>query len=251
MQGNRVIDLEALTNLNKREGNQMEQKENVHKNHRDRLRKKFIENDIESLQPHEVLELLLFYAYRQRDTNEIAHRLLKKFGSISGVFEADIASLQEVEDVGYNTAVFLKLQGNIQRYYMKEKYSKMRNLQITPQNIGEYVKHLFYGYTDEVFYVISLNSKCEVISADIMSKGTVNSSVVYSREVVKKVLETKADFVILAHNHPNGMLAPSDDDVKTTKVLTEALNFINVKVIDHVIVARGEHISLFKDYKIL
>ena len=113
MQGNRVIDLEALTNLNKREGNQMEQKENVHKNHRDRLRKKFVENDIESLQPHEVLELLLFYAYRQRDTNEIAHRLLKKFGSISGVFEADIASLQEVEDVGYNTAVFLKLQGNL------------------------------------------------------------------------------------------------------------------------------------------
>ncbi len=229
----------------------MPEKENVHKNHRNRLRQKFIENDIEALQPHEVLELLLFYAYRQRDTNEIAHNLLKKFGSLSGVFEADINSLQEVEDVGYNTAVFLKLQGNIQRYYMKEKFSKMRNLQITPQNIGEYARHLFYGYTDEVFYLISLNSNCEVISADIISKGTVNSSVVYSREVVKKALETKAVFVILAHNHPNGVLAPSEGDVKTTKVLAEALNFINVKLIDHVIVARGEHISLFKDYKIL
>lgn len=229
----------------------MEQKENVHKNHRNRLRQKFLENDIEALQPHEVLELLLFYAYRQRDTNEIAHRLLKKFGSLSGVFEADISSLQEVEDVGYNTAVFLKLQGNIQRFYMKEKFSKMRNLQITPQNIGEYVKHLFYGYTDEVFYMISLNSKCEVISSDIISRGTVNSSAVYSREVVKKALETKAVFVILAHNHPNGILAPSEGDVKTTKVLAEALNFINVKLIDHVIVGRGDHISLFKDYKIL
>ena len=229
----------------------MPEKENVHKNHRNRLRQKFIENDIEALQPHEVLELLLFYAYRQRDTNEIAHNLLKKFGSLSGVFEADINSLQEVEDVGYNTAVFLKLQGNIQRYYMKEKFSKMRNLQITPQNIGEYARHLFYGYTDEVFYLISLNSNCEVISADIISKGTVNSSVVYSREVVKKALETKAVFVILAHNHPNGVLAPSEGDVKTTKVLAEALNFINVKLIDHVIVARGEYISLFKDYKIL
>ena len=229
----------------------MPEKENVHKIHRNRLRQKFIENDIEALQPHEVLELLLFYAYRQRDTNEIAHNLLKKFGSLSGVFEADINSLQEVEDVGYNTAVFLKLQGNIQRYYMKEKFSKMRNLQITPQNIGEYARHLFYGYTDEVFYLISLNSNCEVISADIISKGTVNSSVVYSREVVKKALETKAVFVILAHNHPNGVLAPSEGDVKTTKVLAEALNFINVKLIDHVIVARGEHISLFKDYKIL
>lgn len=229
----------------------MEQKENVHKAHRNRLRQRFIENDIESFQPHEVLELLLFYAYRQRDTNEIAHRLLKKFGSLSGVFEADIESLCEVEDVGYNTAVFLKLQGNIQRYYMKEKFSKAKTLKITPQTIGEYVQHLFYGYTDEVFYMISLNSECEVISSDIIAKGTVNSTALYSREVVKKALETKAVFAILAHNHPNGILAPSEADVKTTKILSEALNFINVKLIDHVIVGRGEHISLFKDYKII
>lgn len=229
----------------------MEQKENVHKSHRNRLRKKFIENGIESFQPHEVLELLLFYAYRQRDTNEIAHRLLKKFGSLSGVFEADIESLTEVEDVGYNTAVFLKLQGNIQRYYMKEKFSQMKNLQITPQNIGEYVQHLFYGYTEEVFYIISLNAECEVISSDIIAKGTVNTTALYSREVIKKVLETKAVFVILAHNHPNGLLAPSEADVKTTKILNEALNFVNVKLIDHVIVGRGDYISLFKDYKIL
>ena len=102
----------------------MDKKENVHKNHRSRVRQKFVENGIESFQPHQVLELLLFYAYSQRDTNVIAHNLIQKFGSISGVFEASVESLMEVEDVGYNTAVFLNLQGNIQRYYMKEKFSK-------------------------------------------------------------------------------------------------------------------------------
>ena len=229
----------------------MERKENVHKAHRNRLRKKFIENDIEVFQPHEVVELLLFYAYRQRDTNEIAHRLLKKFGSISGIFEADIKSLMEVEDVGYNTAVFLKLQSSIQRFYMKEKFSKQKGMQITPENVGEYAQHLFYGYTEEVFYMLSLNAECELISADIIARGTVNSTAVYSREVIKKAIETKAVFVILAHNHPNGVLAPSEADVKTTKILNDALSFVNVRLIDHVIVARGEYISLFKDYKVL
>jgi len=228
----------------------MEKKENPHKNHRNRLREKLVKNGIESLQPHEVLELLLFYAYRQRDTNEIAHRLLKRFGTISGVFEADVESLSQVEDVGYNTAVFLNLQRHIQRYYMNEKFSKIKNLQITPQNIGEYVQHLFYGYTDEVFYMISLNSECEVITSDVITKGTVNTVSVYSREVVKRALETRASFVIFAHNHPNGILAPSEDDIKTTRVLTDALNYVNVKVIDHVIVSRGEYISLFADYSV-
>lgn len=229
----------------------MKQEENVHKNHRERLRKKYLDSDIEIFQPHEVLELLLFYSYRQRDTNKIAHRLLTKFGSLSGVFEADINSLAEVEDVGPKTAIFLSLLGRIQRYCMKEKFSKMKSLKITPQNIGEYVQHLFYGYTDEVFYMVSLNTECEVISADIIARGTVNSTALYSREVIKKALETKAVFVILAHNHPNGILAPSEADVNTTKVLNDALNFVNVKLLDHVIVGRGDHISLFKDYKIL
>ncbi len=228
----------------------MAQKENIHKDHRNRLRKKFVEGGIESLEPHEVLELLLFYAYRQRDTNEIAHRLLKKFGSIEGVFEASIESLEAVEDVGYNTAVFLKLQSSIQRFYMKDRLLRERNKCITPENIGEYIKGLFYGYTDEVFYMISLNSQCELISADIVAKGTVNSATLYSRELVKKALETKAVFVILAHNHPNGVLAPSEADVRTTKTAKEALNFISVRLIDHVIVSGEDHISLFRDYNI-
>jgi DNA repair protein RadC len=98
--------------------------------------------------------------------------------------------------------------------------------------------------------MISLNSDCEVITSDVITKGTVNTVSVYSREVVKRALETRATFVIFAHNHPTGVLAPSDDDIKTTRILADALNFINVKVIDHVIVSRGEHISLFADYKV-
>lgn len=226
-------------------------KENVHENHRNRVRKKYIENGIEAFEPHQVLELLLFYSYRQIDTNEIAHRLLKKFGTLSGVFEADISSLMSIDGVGENTAVFLKLQSDIQRYYIKEKHSKGRKTTLTPANIGKYAQDLFLGLTDEVCYLISLNADCELISSDIISKGTVNSISVYSREVVKKALETKAAYVIIAHNHPNGLLIPSDSDIKTTEMLKNALDFVNVTLLDHVIVARNNHISLLNDYNIL
>lgn len=224
--------------------------ENLHKEHRSRVRKKYRENGIESFSPHEVLELLLFYSYRQTDTNEIAHRLLKRFGTISTVFEADIPSLMSVEGVGENTAIFLKLQSDIQRYYMKEKLERKKKLPITPGNVGEYVMQLFYGYTDEMCYMLCLNAECELISADVISRGTVNGLALYSREVVKKALDTKSSFVILAHNHPSGMLAPSDADVETTKVIYNALSFINVKLVDHIIVSNNKYISIFNDYNI-
>ncbi len=225
--------------------------QNVHKDHRKRMREKFMQDGIESFQPHEVLEMLLFYSYRQRNTNEIAHRLLDRFGSLPAVFEADIKSLTEVPDVGENTAVFLKLLACVQRYYMKEKYSKEKGKKVTPDNVAEILEPLFCGYTEEVMYMISLDANCEMISLDIIGKGTVNCTTLYTREVVKKAIETKAVFVILAHNHPNGNLAPSESDKIATLELNDAFNFIHVKLLDHIIVARGDYISLARDYKLL
>ncbi len=229
----------------------MEKKENLHKGHRDRLRDKFIKNDIDVYEPHEVLELLLYYAYRQRDTNDIAHRLLKKFGTLHGVFEADIPSLMEVEGVGKETAVFLKLQSALQRYCLKERMLGKGMPKITPDNAGEYVKDLFYGYAEEVFYLISLDAECRLISSNIVARGTTNATTVYPREVVKKAIETNAKYVIMAHNHPNGVLAPSENDVNTTKIISEALSFVSVRLLDHIIVAGERTVSLFKSYNIL
>ena len=224
--------------------------ENPHKGHRERMRRKFLEHGIDSFEQHEILELLLFYSYPQRNTNIIAHNLLKKFGSLSGVFDADYKSLTEVEDVGENTATLLKLQSAMCRIYMEDKFKEVKNEQLTPANAGDYVKTLFYGYTTEVFYLLSLDVECRLISADIISKGTVNSAPVYSREVVKKALDTGAAFAILAHNYPNGALFPSDSDIKITKMIEDALSYIKVRLIDHLIVADNRYISLAKEYHV-
>ncbi len=225
--------------------------ENVHKGHRQRMRAKFLAHGLEAFPQHEALELLLYYAYSQKNTNEIAHNLLKKFGSLAGVFDADFKSLTEVEGVGEQTAVLLMLQSAMCRMYMADKYQEIKNRQITPTNAGEYITTLFYGYTNEIFYLLSLDNECRLISSDIVARGTVDNIAVYSREVVKKALETKAAFVIMAHNHPNGVLIPSDRDIKTTKVIENALSYINVKLIDHIIVANDRFISLAKEYHII
>ena len=111
---------------------------------------------------------------------------MDRFGSLPAVFEADIKSLTEVPDVGENTAVFLKLLACVQRYYMKEKYSKEKGKKVTPDNVAEILEPLFCGYTEEVMYMISLDANCEMISLDIIGKGTVNCTTLYTREVVKK-----------------------------------------------------------------
>lgn len=224
--------------------------ENPHKGHRERMRKKFLEHGIDSFEQHEILELLLYYSYTQKNTNIIAHNLLKKFGSLSAVFDADYKSLMEVEDVGETTATLLKLQSAMCRIYMEDKFKDVKNEQMTPANAGSYVKTLFYGYTTEVFYLLSLDAECRLISADIISKGTVNSAPVYPREVVKKALETGAAFAILAHNHPNGALFPSDSDIKITKMIEDALSYVKVRLIDHLIVAENRYISLAKEYHV-
>ncbi len=231
----------------------MEQKktENVHKGHRQRMRAKFLAQGLEAFPQHEALELLLYYAYSQKNTNVIAHNLLKRFGSLSGVFDADFQSLIQVEGVGEQTAVLLMLQSAMCRMYLADKNQAVKNRQITPTNAGEYLKTLFYGYTNEIFYMLSLDNECRLISADIVARGTVNNVAVYSREIVKKALETKAAFVIMSHNHPNGVLLPSEQDIKTTRVIDQALSFINVKLIDHIIVADNRYISLVKEYHVL
>ncbi len=216
---------------------------NIHEGHRNRLKRKFLNSDSEDFEPHEALEILLFYALPQKNTNIIAHELLQRFGSLAGVLEAEISDLVKVNGIKEHTATLIKLQLAMFRMYLKDKY-EVRNLKLTPDNAGDYIKTLFYGYTDEVLFAIMLDADFSLISTSKISVGTNNSSSVYSREVITKALETNASNVILAHNHPNGLLMPSAADIRATKIIDSGLSFINVRLIDHVIVANNKFTSV-------
>jgi len=216
---------------------------NVHKGHRERLKRKLV-NSPDSILPHEALEILLFYALPQKNTNPLAHELLVKFGSMSGVLQADFHDLMSVSGIKEHSATLIKLMQTMFKMYVDDKYETKRP-KVTGSNLRRYLSPLFLGETDESFYALMLDHEYSLISTVKLSKGTNNSSAVYPREIVKKALEVNAVNVILVHNHTNGILAPSATDVKTTEIVRQALSVINVILLDHIIVADKHYASVY------
>lgn len=214
----------------------------MHTGHRKRLKNRFLEEGLDSFEPHQVLELLLFFSIPRRDTNEIAHKLLKKFGSLSGVFEADIKELVKVEGIGENSAFLISMIPHLSRRYLNDKWRDKPELN-SSSKAGEYAISLFAGRTYEVFYVICLDAQNRVNYAALVHEGTINEAPIYPRIIVETALRHKANSVILAHNHPGGSLNPSRGDIEATKVIKNALESISIKVVDHIIVCGERYVS--------
>jgi len=211
----------------------------MHEGHRTRLKRRFLEEGLDGFEDHQILELLLFYAIPRRDTNEIAHSLLKKYGSLSGVFEADSKDLASTSGLGENSSVLLSLIPSLARIYLKDRWGKRPKLDSTAK-AGEYILSLYAGRTYEVFYVICLDAQHNVIHPALVHEGTIDQAPVYPRIIVETALRHKAHSVILAHNHPGGSPSASPQDIEVTKKIRAALEPISVSVLDHIIAA-GEH----------
>ncbi len=223
---------------------------NLHKEHRKRLRSKFMKVGIDGLTDHEIIELLLFYAIPVKNTNETAHRLIKEYGNLANIFDADEESLIKIEGVGESVATMFKLMRECVNKYINDK-NDIANVNLTPLNINTYIKNLFYGHTREVAYAVLLDSNCNVKKVKKLSVGTVNATPLYPREVVKLAVNEKYPYMLLAHNHPNGSAVPSPNDLKITKTIELALNFVDVRLVDHVIVAGEKVTSLARNFNIL
>lgn len=224
----------------------MDSVENVHKGHRERLKRKFINSNGVGLEPHEALELLLFYALPQKSTNELAHNLLKRFGGLAGVLDAEFEDLLDTGGIKEHTATLLKLQGYMVKAYLQSK-REHHTLKLNSENAIEYIKNLFASEANEAFYAILLDTNYSVISAERISCGLKTSAALYPRDVVKRALAANATNVVLAHNHPNGDIAPSAEDIKTTVTIEKALSYLSINLLDHMIVAKDSCISIFNN----
>lgn len=214
-----------------------------HLGHRERLKRKIESAGLDHLAPHEVLEYLLFYCIPRRDTNALAHELIKRFGSLSGVFEAKAGELEKIDGVSHSTAMFLSSMPNVSRYYLKDRW---RDKPLIKDSfvLGNYLCDLFAGEKNEAFYVISLDSRCRLIKADLVYRGTINETPIYPRMIVEIVLKNNASAVVLSHNHPSGNLAASEADLAVTRTMVDVLTALSVKVIDHVIVCGNRFSSM-------
>lgn len=226
---------------------------NIHKDHRQRLREKFLVaieegNADDALQDHELLELLLFMAIPRKNTNDIAHYLIDEFGNIGAIVDADVSQLKKIPGIGENVAVTIKLISTLAKRYIND-VNDIKSTRLTPLNIGSYIKNLFYGHTNEVAYLLFLDKDCVVRKIKRLGSGTVNATPIYPREVVKLAVNERYPYVILAHNHPNANSMPSAADMETTKLIDKALSFVEVRLVDHVIVTNEKVTSLARDFK--
>lgn len=222
----------------------------MHDGHRNRLRENFIKSNYstDNWQLHNVLELLLFYAIPRIDTNELAHKLLKEFGSISGVLDAPPERLKQIEGIGDNTVIFLKLLPQIFATYV-EAHEKQQNTSKCLDNISDRINYFlpkFFGKSEECFYVLCLDNKCNIICCKELFQGSVNITPLNKRKIVEYALLNNASAIIIAHNHPGGIPLPSTADVAFTKQLKETLIPLNIDLVDHIIIA-GNDGSSFAD----
>ena len=214
----------------------------LHDGHRQRLIQRFLEEDLDNFEPHNVLELLLFYAIPRKDTNELAHVLIDTFGSLKGVFDAPYEELVKVNGIGPNAAALLKLVPSLTRTYYSSDARGM--ILDTSEKSGEYFLPYYIGQTEEVVRLACLDAGGKVISNQILHRGSANAAEVNIRKIVNIALRNNAMGVILAHNHPGGLPLPSEEDVATTKSIREALMPMGILLMDHIIVAGQDYVSM-------
>ena len=215
----------------------------VHDGHRERLRARFAEHGLESFNELNALELLLCYAIPRRDTNELAHRLLDAFGSLSGVFQASMQELTSVPGIGENAATLILM---IPQIVKKAHVSKAKETKIirNSTDAGNYLLPYFLNEQDEIVMMLCLDNKRAVICCREMGRGVVNCVDANIRRMVETALKVKTTTVIIAHNHPNGVALPSREDDNFTRTLYRSLGLLGITLEDHIIVANDEFVSL-------
>lgn len=213
-----------------------------HLGHRRRLRDKFLRAGAGALHDYELVELLLAYAVPRRDVKPAAKHLLKRFGSLGGLLEADPAGVAKAPGVGRASAVLVKL---VKELHCRSLAQSMKGGDVlsSPKTVLDFARAALAGQGSECFMSVFLNAKNRVIDHRIMHEGTIDHAIVYPRRIIEQALAAGAAGLILVHNHPSGDPSPSDEDRRLTKSIQDAARPLDIRVLDHLIVGREGYCS--------
>ena len=211
--------------------------QNIHTDHRNRMKEKYINFGINGLADHEILELLLFYSIPRKNVNPLAHKLLSHFGSFNSVIEADIDALMQVDGLGKNSAILISL---IFKIFHKYNLSTNLKTKIVSANIAKaYCNKLYTEFNVEQFFVVCINSAGKIISSKKIGKGTINGIEINIREITAFAFANKCQRIIITHSHTNEKCMPSNDDLIFTKTVMLSCLLNDIDILDHVIIARN------------
>ena len=209
----------------------------------ERPREKLLEQGSASLSDAELLAIFLRTGVSGKSAVDLARHLLAEFGSLRALLEADLGSF--CRQLGLGPAKFSQLQAVLEmgRRHLAERLRRDSALE-SPQAVRDYLKSLLRHEHHEVFGCLFMDSKNRMLAFEVLFRGSIDSASVYPRQVVKRALAHNAAAVIFCHNHPSGVPEPSEADRTLTQRLTEALDLIEVRVLDHFIVGEGEPLSM-------
>ena len=217
--------------------------------HRQRLRERFLEGGADAIPDYELMELVLFAAIPRRDVKPLAKQLILRFGSFAEVIAAPLARLREVPGIGESVAVQLKI---IAAAALRLAKSELRNKTALSSwgALLDYCTAAMARNPQEEFRTLFLDRKNVLIGDEVQTRGTIDHTPVYPREIVKRALELGASAIILVHNHPSGDPTPSRADIDMTREVVAAARALNIAVHDHLVIGRGGHAS-FKSLGLL
>ena len=189
------------------------------------------------------LELLLFYAIPQKDTNPIAHALLARFGNIKNVLNASVRDLCSVEGIKESSATFLKLVSHMTNVCSKPKERELIN---TTKLAREYCEKFYVGINLEQFHVVCLSKDNKVIGSKMIKSGTTDEIKVDIRDITEFAISINCNKIIVSHNHPEGKGEMSDEDFRFTYSLLCSCLLNSISLLDHIIVGTDKTISLYE-----
>ena len=218
-----------------------------HAGHRERLRKRYAENGFAGFAEHEILELLLTFAIPRVNTNPQAHRLIDRFGSLTGVLEADPKDLQTVEGIGPQAATLLSMLLPLLREYQQKKLLPRVRLG-SYADLAAYCRTLYLGVNHEEFYVLSLDADLRLLAAKQIARGTPTEVNALPRQVLEELLQNHAACAVISHNHPSGSAQPSQEDVNITLAIENVLNGVGIRLYDHILIADSQEYSFMRHH---
>jgi DNA repair protein RadC len=217
--------------------------------HRKRLREKFIKSGLKGFHDYEIVELLLTLGTPRKDCKPQAKEAIKRFKTLKGVLEAPPEELQQIKGIGPHNAFGISLVQEVAREYLKERMLD-KPICHSSKEVFDYLYHSMRGLDKEVFKVIFLDAQNQIIEVEDLFQGTLDASLVYPREIIKRAIYHNAVSLIFAHNHPSGNPEPSGNDREITEDLVFAGNIMQIKVLDHIIVGNNRYFS-FADERLI
>lgn len=215
----------------------------IHTGHRQRVKARLLEYGGQSMDDYQLLELLLFYTRPQGDVNPLAHRIINRFGSLKNVLDADPAELKEIVGVSDNTAALFRLCYEVMIRYQRSQVEPGIPIRST-EEAGDALRPYFVGAKEEMVYLLSLDSKGKLLACDLISQGSADAVLLNQRKIVERAINRRTTRIYLAHCHVSGLALPSREDIWSTRQLKQALQPLNIRLLDHLIFSDGDYISM-------